>query len=67
MKFELTLPRAKTWKDAVSAISTIIERGDMVVNETGVIIRAIDSSHIAMVDFVLPAAIFSEYYVSAPG
>ena len=27
LKFELTLPRAKTWKDVVSAISTIIERG----------------------------------------
>ena len=63
MKFELTLPRAKTWKDAVSAISTLIERGDMAVNESGLIIRAIDSSHIAMIDFVLPAAIFSEYYV----
>ena len=63
MKFDLTLPRAKTWKDAVSAISTIIERGDMTINESGLGIRAIDSSHIAMVDFVLPAAIFSEYYV----
>ncbi len=63
MKVELTLPRAKTWKDAITAISTLIERGDMTISESGVVIRAIDSSHIAMVDFTLPAAIFSEYYV----
>jgi len=53
----------KVWKSCVGAMVNIIEEAAFKFTPEGVKMRAMDPSHVALVDFDLPASAFSEYEV----
>ena len=53
----------KIWKTAISSIVTLIEEAAFRFTPKSVSMRAMDPSHISMVDFELPAEAFDEYDV----
>ncbi|MBI1973780.1 proliferating cell nuclear antigen (pcna) [Candidatus Micrarchaeota archaeon] len=61
--FELSLQSAKTLKECVDAIATLIDEGHFEVGADGVKLRAMDPSQVAMVDFFLPKTAFEKYDV----
>ncbi|MEM2093784.1 MAG: proliferating cell nuclear antigen (pcna) [Candidatus Bathyarchaeia archaeon] len=52
---------ARQWKNLITAISTLIDEASFNFDEKGVKLRAMDPSHVAMVDFEWPSTIFEEY------
>ncbi|MBI4214370.1 proliferating cell nuclear antigen (pcna) [archaeon] len=62
--FELSLNSAKTFKDCVEAIATLIDEGHFEVASDGLKLRAMDPSQVAMVDFLLPKKAFEKYELS---
>jgi len=59
--FKLKLADARLWKNLIGAVSTIIDEGSFDVTSEGIRLRAMDPSHIAMVDFEWPKSVFEEY------
>ena len=57
---------SKTWKTCVGTMVNLIEEAAFKFTPEGVKMKAMDPSHIALVDFELPAAAFSEYNVKQP-
>jgi len=57
---------AKIWKNLVKAISILIDEGNLKSDVTGLKLRAMDPSHVAMVDFEWPNSVFSEYLCEEP-
>ena len=57
---------AKLWKNLVGAISTLIDEGSFKADKDGIRLRAMDPSHVAMVDFEWPKSVFSEYVCDEP-
>jgi proliferating cell nuclear antigen len=53
----------KIWKTAIGSITTLIEEAAFKFTPKSVSMRAMDPSHISMVDFELPAEAFDEYDV----
>ena len=64
--FKAAVGNARTWKNLLSAISPLIEEGDFVVALEGITMRAMDPSHVAMVDFEYRKPAFKEYECTAP-
>ncbi|MBN3037676.1 MAG: proliferating cell nuclear antigen (pcna) [Candidatus Diapherotrites archaeon] len=62
--FEIAVANAKQFKSCVDAISTLIDEGEFELTNTGLQLRAMDPSQIAMVDFVYPKHAFERYEVS---
>ena len=62
--FELSFDNAKIFKDCIDALVTLIDEGTFNLTETGVTLRAMDPSQIAMVNLVLPKESFEKYNVS---
>ncbi|MEM2890014.1 MAG: proliferating cell nuclear antigen (pcna) [Candidatus Hadarchaeum sp.] len=56
----------KVWKTCVGAMVNLIEEAAFRFTTEGVKMKAMDPSHVALVDFELPAAAFSEYAVKQP-
>ncbi len=56
----------RVWKTCVGAIVNLIEEAAFKFTGEGVRMRAMDPSHVALVDFDLPAKAFDEYEVSKP-
>ncbi len=54
---------SEVWKNCIGAISNLIEEVDLEFKEDGVEMRAMDPSHVALVDFRLPKEVFEEYDV----
>ena len=54
---------SRTWKTCLSAMVNLIEEAAFKFTAAGVRMRAMDPSHIALVDFELPASAFEEYRV----
>ncbi len=54
---------ARTWRYMASSIEKIIEEGVFVVTSEGLSLRALDTSHVAMVDLFYPADAFDEWEV----
>jgi proliferating cell nuclear antigen len=54
---------AKTWKTCISAMVNIIGEAAFKFTSSGIKVKAMDSSHVALVDFELPASAFPEYKV----
>ncbi len=54
---------ARIWRYIVSSISKIIEEGVFVASEEGFSLRAMDPSHVVMVDMFFPKEAFDEYNV----
>lgn len=61
--FEVKIDNAKTFKDCVDALVTLIDEGEFEIAKDGIKLRAMDPSQIAMVDFVLPKSAFEKYDV----
>jgi proliferating cell nuclear antigen len=60
--FKAKIENARLWKNLLSAISTLIEEADFNTSEDGIKLRAMDPSHVAMVDFTLEKKAFDEYH-----
>lgn len=59
--FEAVLSDATMFKRCIDAISTLIDEGEFIANEEGLMLRAMDPSQIAMVDFKLPKSTFEKF------
>lgn len=59
--FEVEVPSIDPFRNLVKALSVIVEEGTFVMNEAQIRLLAMDPSHVAMVDFELPADFFSQY------
>jgi proliferating cell nuclear antigen len=60
---KMVMKDAKLWKTCVSAVSSLIEDAAFVVSPSGLKLRAMDPSHIALVDLELPPQAFEEFSV----
>ncbi len=58
--FKIIIPDSKTWKNLMSAISALVEEATFDINSEGLKLRAMDPSHVAMVDFQYPSSAFQE-------
>jgi len=61
--FNAKISDTKSWKNSINAIAALIDEGTFDVSESGLKLRAMDPSQIALVDFDLPAKAFEEYKV----
>ena len=59
--FRIKMTDARLWKNLIGAISTLIDEGTFNIDKNGIKLRAMDPSHVAMVDFEWPKTIFDEY------
>ncbi|HID60817.1 MAG TPA: proliferating cell nuclear antigen (pcna) [Hadesarchaea archaeon] len=57
------MAEAKVWRTCVGMMANLIEEAAFKFTSEGVKMRAMDPSHIALVDFELPARAFEEYSV----
>ena len=64
--FKAKMNDAKLWKNLLSAISKLIEEADFNANEEGIKLRAMDPSHVAMVDLEWAKIAFDEYQCDKP-
>jgi len=60
---KLRMADSKGWKTCVSAMASLIEEATFKLTPEGVKMKAMDPSHVALVDFELPAEAFAEYGV----
>jgi len=61
--FKLKVSDAKLFRDAVTAISTLVDEGTFNIDSEGIKLRAMDPSRVAMVDFMMQKTVFDEYVV----
>jgi proliferating cell nuclear antigen len=59
--FKVRMSDAKLFRDAVTAISTLIDEGTFNISSDGIKLRAMDPSRVAMVDFSMQKTVFDEY------
>ena len=59
--FKLTISDTNAWKRSVDAIAALIDEGTFEFDEKGMVLKAMDPSQIAMVDFEMPKSAFKEY------
>jgi proliferating cell nuclear antigen len=59
--FRLRLADARLWRSLIAAISTLVDEASFTADKWGIRLRAMDPSHIAMVDFEWPKSVFEEY------
>ena len=52
---------ARLWKNLLNAIATLVDEANFDANDKGITLRAMDPSHVAMVDFEWPREMFDEY------
>jgi len=64
--FKATISDAKLWRNMLAAISTLIEEADFNAAPEGIKLRAMDPSHVAMVDFEWNKSAFQEYECLQP-
>jgi proliferating cell nuclear antigen len=64
--FEATISDTKSWRNSIEAISALIDEGTFEVDSTGLKLRAMDPSQIALVDFELPAKAFESFKCEKP-
>jgi proliferating cell nuclear antigen len=64
--FRIIISDAKTWKNLMTAVSTLVEEATFNVTPDGISLRAMDPSHVAMVDFEYPKDSFQEYSCKEP-
>jgi proliferating cell nuclear antigen len=64
--FRAVFQDAKTWRNLMAAISTLIEEADFNATGEGLKLRSMDPSHVAMVDFYWPKEAFEEYVCDKP-
>ncbi|MCW4020725.1 MAG: proliferating cell nuclear antigen (pcna) [Candidatus Bathyarchaeota archaeon] len=59
--FKVKISDAKLLRDAVTAVSTLIDEGTFNIGSDGIKLRSMDPSRVAMVDFVMQKTVFDEY------
>jgi proliferating cell nuclear antigen len=59
--FKIKISDAKIFRDAITAISTLIDEGTFNINSGGIKLRSMDPSRVAMVDFELKNTVFEKY------
>jgi len=59
--FKVKMSDAKLLRDAVTAVSTLVDEGTFNVSPEGITLRAMDPSRVAMVDFAMQKTAFDEY------
>ena len=64
--FMIKMTDAKLWKNLIGAISTLIDEGTFDIDKNGIKLRAMDPSHVAMVDFEWPKTVFDDYTCDTP-
>ncbi len=64
--FRAKIADAKYWRGLMNAISTLVDEATFNITEDKFSLRAMDSSHIAMVDFEMPSAAFEEFVCDTP-
>jgi proliferating cell nuclear antigen len=64
--FRIRIADARVWKNLIGAISTLIDEGSFNADNDGIRLRAMDPSHVAMVDFEWPKNVFDEYVCDEP-
>ena len=52
---------ARTWRYMMSSVEKILDEGVFIASEEGLRLRALDTSHIAMVDLYFPADAFDDW------
>lgn len=57
---------ARLWKNLIGAIATLVDEASFDADAEGIRLRAMDPSHVAMVDFEWPKTIFEEYVCDEP-
>ncbi len=57
---------ARLWKNLLNAIATLVDEANFDATEKGITLRAMDPSHVAMVDFEWPQEMFDEYACDKP-
>ena len=60
---KLVISDAKQFKQSIEAVVNLVDEGLFEVNENGLHLRAMDPSQIAMVDYLMPKAVFKEFEV----
>ncbi len=64
--FRILISDARAWRKLMDAISEIIEEATFEINPEGLYLRAMDPSHVAMVDFEYLKDSFQEFECSEP-
>ena len=59
--FKSVLADSRVWKNIIESISTLVEEGVFIADPSGIKLRAMDPSRVAMVDMELPKAAFEAY------
>jgi proliferating cell nuclear antigen len=59
--FKIKIADAKIFRDAITAISTLVDEGTFNINSDGIKLRSMDPSRVAMVDFELKKTVFEKY------
>jgi len=62
--FKIVVTSAKLWRGIITAISELIDEANFVVSPEGLSLRAMDPSHVAMVELLLPPPTFDEFQCS---
>lgn len=65
-KFNAVIADTKSFKNSIEAIASLIDEGTLQITGEGLMLRAMDPSQIALVDFMLPAKAFEKYEVGEP-
>jgi proliferating cell nuclear antigen len=63
--FKAVLADSRVWKNIIESISTLVEEGVFIADPSGIKLRAMDPSRVAMVDMELPKAAFESYECAA--
>jgi len=64
LAFKIKFSDAKLWRRIVEAVSVLVDEAVFKADNSSLRARAMDPSHVAMVDVYLPAGIFDEYECS---
>ncbi|MDI9645039.1 MAG: proliferating cell nuclear antigen (pcna) [Candidatus Verstraetearchaeota archaeon] len=59
--FKAVLADSRVWKSIIESISTLVDEGVFVADASGIRLRAMDPSRVAMVDLDLPKGVFESY------
>ncbi|MEM0340793.1 MAG: DNA polymerase sliding clamp [Acidilobaceae archaeon] len=61
--FKMHFKDARTWRYILSSIEKVLDEGVFIASREGLKLRALDPSHVVMVDLFYPASAFIEYEV----
>jgi len=64
--FEATINDTRSWKNSIEAIAALIDEGTFQIDSSGLKLRAMDPSQIALVDFEVPARAFEKFKCEKP-